>query len=108
MKFKLIALIFLIVAVAGCAQQAAVAPVRTNEVSTEGFKFEPSNILVNVGDTVTWSQNHDVVHTIVSLGLFESEVLKNGDQFSWKFTDMCTYDYYCSIHPSMRGSVIVE
>ena len=39
---------------------------------------------------------------------FKSKVLRTDDKFSFMFDEPGTYEYYCSIHPKMRGKVIVQ
>jgi len=77
------------------------------EVSIKDFSFNPESVTVSAGDTVRWTNMNSVGHT-VSGPTFESGILENGDSFEFLFTDPGVYDYSCSIHPSMKGTVIVE
>lgn len=77
------------------------------EVSIKDFSFNPESVTVSTGDTVRWTNMDSASHT-VSGPTFESGILKNGDSFEFLFTDPGVYDYSCSIHPSMKGTVIVE
>ena len=79
-----------------------------NFILIDDFAFAPQELVIGAGTMVTWKQNHKVVHTVVSQGLFESEVLNLGDAFTFTFTEPGEYEYYCSLHPSMRGKVIVR
>lgn len=72
------------------------------------FAFEPQELGVKAGTEVTWENNQNVAHTLVSSGLFESGVLNKGETFSFTFNIIGEYDYYCGIHPSMTGTVIVK
>ncbi len=110
MKLKGISLIaiLLFVIISGCAQQASEPAVRGKEITIDNFQFQPSELIVSAGDIVTWKQDQGVAHIIVSQGSFESKVLNKGDEFSWTFKDKGAYEYYCSIHPSMRGKITVE
>lgn len=80
----------------------------SNKVMINHFVFEPKEIAVSVGTTVVWSHNDNVAHTIVSPGLFESQVMKRGDEFSFTFDKSGEYAYYCGLHPSMTGKIIVK
>ncbi|MGH3929790.1 MAG: cupredoxin domain-containing protein [Pseudonocardiaceae bacterium] len=85
------------------------APVE-HAVSMEGLQFVPALLTIAVGDTVTWTNNDDALHTVtVTDGpeIFESELLNPGDTFSYTFTKVGTYEYYCAVHPDMKGSVVV-
>ena len=91
----------------GCTQQ----PTGTgkNAVSIQNFAFNPSTLTVVNGTSVTWTNNDNVGHTITSTsGLFHSGTLSQGQTFSYTFTIPGTYNYTCSIHPSMRGTIIVQ
>ena len=82
---------------------------KTISVAIKGFKFVPSNVTVNLGDTVVWTNEDTAPHTVESSdGTLRSDELSNGDKFSYKFTKAGKYSYICGIHPSMKGSVMVQ
>lgn len=88
-----------------------IAAVATNAVAIDNFAFAPAAITVAVGTKVTWTNHDDEVHTVTSSDnpqLFKSEGLDTDDTFSFTFTKPGTYKYFCSIHPRMVGTVIVE
>ncbi len=88
---------------------AASVPVTGPHVTIANFTFSPGTLTVPVGATVTWINNDDMVHTVTSVdGVFKSDGLDTGDQFSYKFTKPGTYSYFCSIHPKMVGKIIVK
>ncbi len=88
---------------------AASVPVTGPHVSIANFTFSPDALTVPVGSTVTWINQDDIPHTVTSVdGIFKSDGLDTGDQFSFKFTKPGTYSYYCSIHPKMVGKIIVK
>ncbi|MEM3089391.1 MAG: multicopper oxidase domain-containing protein [Candidatus Nitrosotenuis sp.] len=70
--------------------------------------YYPQQIKVNVGDTVKW-QNKDIsIHTVTSADeVFDSGMLMAGDKFEYKFEKAGNYEYYCVLHPWMKGSVQV-
>lgn len=76
-------------------------------VSIAGFAFSPAALTVKVGDTVTWTNNDSTTHTVTGPD-FESGPLAPGKTFSHKFTAAGTFDYHCSIHPNMTGSITVQ
>jgi amicyanin len=79
------------------------------EVDIDQFTFLPQRITVKAGTTVTWINEDDVPHTIVSSSkVFKSKALDTADKFSFTFTTPGTYDYFCSLHPHMTGAVVVE
>jgi plastocyanin len=91
----------------GCTQQQTNHGVNT--ISMENFAFNPSTLTVSNGTTVTWINNDNVDHTVTAEGgLFDSGTLTKGENFTYTFTEPGTYSYSCSIHPSMKGTIIVQ
>jgi plastocyanin len=79
------------------------------EVKVDNFSFGPATLTVAVGTTVTWTNRDDIPHTIVSTDkVFKSKVLDTDEKFSFTFSKAGTYPYFCSIHPKMTGSVVVQ
>jgi plastocyanin len=84
------------------AQAAAIG----SSVSIVDFAFEPASIDVAGGDTVTWTNDGSVPHTVT--GEFaDSGVLEPGQTFSHTFAADGAFDYVCAIHPDMAGIVMV-
>jgi plastocyanin len=77
-------------------------------VSIAGFAFNPATLQVKVGTTVTWTNNEPAPHTITSANFVGSGTLAQGQTFNYTFTQAGDYEYFCSIHPSMRGKVQVS
>lgn len=77
-------------------------------VVMESFAFSPAELTVPVGTTVTWENRHAANHDVVAEdGSFASPLFGTGETWAFTFTEPGTYQYICSIHPSMRGKVIV-
>ena len=78
-------------------------------VRISGMRFEPASITVKPGTTVTWVHESPMPHTITgnASGL-GSSTLYNGQTYSHTFEKDGLFNYYCEIHPSMTGSVVVE
>ncbi len=76
-------------------------------ISISNFSFIPSQLIVKIGTTVTWVNDDQAPHTITSLS-FSSQTLNTGNAFSYTFNQSGIFDYYCSIHPSMKGQIIVQ
>lgn len=77
-------------------------------VTIDNFTFEPKQLTVKAGTTVTWKNHDDIPHTIVSAGKFRSKPLDTDDSFSFTFTATGDYTYFCSLHPHMTGVIKVE
>ncbi|MGY4471260.1 plastocyanin [Bradyrhizobium sp. LB9.1b] len=78
------------------------------EVHIDNFVFQPAELKIKVGTTVTWSNRDDIPHTVVSAGKFRSKTLDTDDKFSFTFTNAGDYKYFCSLHPHMTGMIKVE
>ena len=81
----------------------------TPSVSIQNMAFYPAVIKVKKGSAVTWIQNDRMTHDVVSSDKhFKSQHLRQGQSFTQQFDQPGVYNYYCSLHPSMKGQVIVE
>src|SRR6266496_375147 len=79
------------------------------EVKIDNFTFAPPSLTVKAGTTVTWRNEDDIPHTVASsVRVFKSTALDTDDSFSFTFTEPGSYDYFCSLHPHMRGKIVVE
>ncbi|MGV7214567.1 cupredoxin domain-containing protein [Bradyrhizobium sp. UFLA05-112] len=78
------------------------------EVHIDNFTFQPAELTVKTGTTITWTNRDDIPHTIVSAGKFRSKTLDTEDKFSFTFTAAGDYKYFCSLHPHMTGLIKVE
>jgi len=77
-------------------------------VTIKDFAFDPGDLTVAKGTTVTWKNDDSATHRIKSGdGSFDSKDLKNGDSFDHTFDTAGTFDYICGIHPSMKGKITV-
>ncbi len=78
-----------------------------NEISIKNFAFDPATLNISAGTKVIWTNNDSVAHRISGTG-FQSTDFYNGQKYGFTFTAAGTYDYICSIHPSMKGQIIVK
>ena len=77
-------------------------------VHIDNFVFQPAQISVKVGQTVTWTNRDDIPHTVVCAGKFRSKTMDTDGTFAFTFTAAGEYKYFCSLHPHMTGIVKVE
>ena len=78
-------------------------------VSIQDFSFNPGQITVAPGTTVTWTNEGPSPHTTTADdGSWDSGTLQQGEDFSFTFDKPGTYTYHCSIHPDMTASVKVS
>jgi plastocyanin len=85
------------------------------EVSMKGLAFEPADITVKVGDTITWTNDEAVGHDVTKEGgpgpEFSSGdpgAMQEGDTFEQTFEQPGTIEYVCTVHSNMTGTVNVE
>jgi plastocyanin len=84
------------------------APANGNQVNIDGFAFVPVTLTVSAGSTVTWTNRDEEPHTVAATdGSFHSPGMGTGATFSHTFSTAGTFDYLCSIHPMMHGTVVV-
>ena len=99
--------------VAGAALACVIAPsVAQNTVvpvTIDNFVFEPQRVTVKVGTTVTWTNHDDIPHTVAAKDrAFKSKVMDTGESYSFTFATPGEYVYFCSLHPHMTGTIVVE
>lgn len=121
MMLVLAALVVTLVVAAGCGSKKTTTPTTPkttpstsppsgstgSTVVIKNFTFEPSQLTVKAGTTVTWKNEDSTVHTVTGTG-WDSGQVQPGAEFQKTFDTAGTYDYHCSIHPSMTGKVVVN
>jgi plastocyanin len=109
---KVAAFIFFGIGVAVFAGQTAAAADNpaTVEIKIDNFSFTPLTVTVPAGTQITWTNQDDIPHTVVSEDktTFKSRALDTDEKFSFTFTKAGTYTYFCSIHPKMTAKVVVQ
>jgi len=96
---------------AAVAAILAAAAEPTASVTIDNFSFVAPEITVAAGTTVVWTNHDDIPHTVTADGMppsFRSHPLDSGEAFRMLFSKPGTYRYFCSLHPKMRGTVVVK
>ncbi|MGO8939886.1 MAG: cupredoxin family copper-binding protein [Mycobacterium sp.] len=84
------------------------AGVAGDQVGIDNFAFAPATLTVKAGSTVTWTNHDEEPHTVAATdGSFHSPGMGTGATFSHTFPTAGKFDYVCSIHPMMHGTVVV-
>jgi plastocyanin len=84
---------------------AQAAPVA---VAIDNFTFNPQKLTVKAGTTVTWTKNDDIPHAVAAVNKqFRSKTLDTDNSYSFTFTTPGSYEYFCSLHPHMTGTIVV-
>jgi plastocyanin len=80
------------------------------EVQMAGISFSPAEVTIGVGETVTWTNNDPTGHDVTGDAFDSGETggLAQGDTFEHTFDEAGTFDYVCTVHPGMEGTVTVE
>ena len=121
------ACLFLLVLPACGGATPAAAPDAAKQAVIAGFAFDPEELRISVGDTVRWTNEDDIAHTVTSGrpkkqgvpgvsedrpaspdGAFDSGSLELDDTFEYEAETPGTYRYFCSIHAGMEARLIVR
>ena len=87
-------------------QTVALAP---DTVMIKNFMFNPMELTIKAGTTVTWKNLDGEPHTVINdAGMFRSSALDQDDTFQYKFDKPGVYRIFCGIHPNMRATITVQ
>jgi plastocyanin len=83
---------------------------RRNKIEIKDFAFNPQTLTVKSGEKVTWINRDEEPHTIVSVEkqFKKSTALDTDQEFTITAAAPGTYNYFCSVHPKMTGTIVVE
>lgn len=104
----LIAIIAFVVYIYPKMQQTEPVTSEGHKVEIKDFSFNPKNLQIKAGVTVEWTNKDSVAHKIKFDSGEESPTMQSGETYEKLFTKNGTYSYICSIHPSMKGTIIVS
>ena len=85
-----------------------------NTITIRDNSFSPTSLTIDPGTTVRWVNNGSAIHTVTSgtrnnaNGIFNSGDMRNGDSFEFTFTNSGTFDYHCTYHLGMDGTIVVR
>jgi plastocyanin len=113
----------------GCSASSSPATKSSDggAVRIQGIAFAPGKLTVTDGTSVTWTNKDNVMHTVTSgkpgkdpipgvskgtkaqpSGVFDHSMSSSGATFTFSFKDPGTYPYFCKVHSSMRGVIVVH
>ena len=97
-------------ALAGEMKNDASTSNKQNRIEIKDFAFNPQTITVKSGEKVTWINRDEEPHTVVSVGkqFKKSTALDTDQEFTITVGAPGTYEYFCSVHPKMTGTIVVE
>ncbi len=79
------------------------------QVQIDNFTFSPNPMMIRAGTTVKWTNRDDMPHTVAEVGgKFKSPALDTDQAWSFEFRERGVVDYFCTMHPQMKGKVVVS
>jgi plastocyanin len=101
---------FSLFALAGEMKDTGSSGASQNKIDIKDFAFNPQTITVRSGEKVTWINRDEEPHTIVSVEkqFKKSSALDTDQEFTITAGAPGTYTYYCSVHPKMTGTIVVQ
>lgn len=95
----------------GCKKEEKGSP-GTNEIWLEYKAYNPSQLVVTAGTTVTFINKDNASHTVTSTNnTFDSGTVKSGNNFTYTFNDKGTFYFYCNYHSTNsaeQGAILVK
>ncbi len=81
----------------------------THTISIDGVRFEPAEIHVQAGERIVWVNKDPFAHTVTATTRrFDSKALAAGAHWSYVARHRGRYEYICTLHPTMKGTIVVE
>lgn len=84
-------------------------------ISMKDLAFDPATATVKAGTIVTWENHDNASHQVVAdaapvtvyTNSLKTNVMAPGQNWSFTFDEAGAYNYHCTLHPSMKGTIIV-
>ncbi|WP_436025757.1 cupredoxin domain-containing protein [Trinickia sp. LjRoot230] len=96
------------VVIGGLWAGTALAHKHTMTIDIDAMQFNPATVTVAAGDEVVWVNKDLVAHTVVAPGRFDSHEIAPGHAWHYVTGVPGRYSYACSLHPIMKGTLVVE
>ena len=103
------ALLLALVLMGTGAALPALSKGKTHTVAIDAVTFSPQDLEVEVGDTITWTNQDPFPHTVTATGRgFDSALILPGR--SWKLVVQTpgAFSYFCTLHQTMKGTIVVK
>ena len=97
-------------AIAGEMKDVDTVAANKNTIEIKDFNFSPKTLTVKSGEKITWINRDEEPHTVVSVEkqFKKSPPLDTDQEFTITASAPGTYSYFCSVHPKMTGTIVVE
>jgi plastocyanin len=86
----------------------AVPASETHTIAMDGTRFVPETLTIKQGDRVVWVNKDPFPHTATAAGVFDSKSMAPGQSWSYVPNRSGELPYVCTLHPGMRGTLIVH
>jgi plastocyanin len=99
-----------VLALAGEMKETDSTTAKQNRIEIKDFAFNPQTLTVKSGEKITWINRDEEPHTVVSVEkqFKKSPALDTDQEFTVTAGAPGTYTYFCSVHPKMTGTIVVE
>jgi plastocyanin len=92
--------------------QQSTAPTSTGggaSVTMKDIQFNPAKVKIKTGQTVTWTNDDSVGHDVTADSFKSGSAggIEGGQTFQHTFKAAGTFSYVCTVHPGMKGTVVV-
>ena len=113
MRSVFLAAPLVIVLAAACGGTTQTSPSATDppgatEVSAANIAFDPQSVTVTPGTEVTWTNTDPEPHTVTFTGGPDLGQFGTGQSVSRTFDAAGEFDYVCTLHPGMAGTIVVQ
>ena len=93
----------------GLKQRLVNATILFDSTNLGDKAYEPSQIEIPVWGNVSWTNDDRIAHSVTAIeGEFDSGIMRPDEVFKYTFDKVGGFDYYCMLHPSMIGRVVVH
>jgi plastocyanin len=91
-------------------KEASAEGTKKKQIVIKDFHFSPETLTVRSGEKITWINRDEEPHTVVSVEkqFKKSSALDTDQEFTITAGAPGTYTYFCSVHPKMTGTIVVE
>jgi plastocyanin len=91
----------------GCGGGSSSSSPSSGAIEARDFEFSQESRTVKAGEKVTWENTGEQIHNVKGKGFF-SRAIDPGESYSSMFRKPGTYDYVCTLHPQMKGTIRVD
>src|SRR5262245_58279580 len=112
MRFSLVLLVCLTIATLACGKSSSPTSRSSGSLVTVNINnsvYSPNPATIKVGQQVNWKNNDSITHTATLEGMFNNVISPMSAQGApVTFSSAGTFNYHCTLHPGMNGSIVVQ